>query len=106
MITFQIKDVTLRTSGSVGMDETLNLIAEFGIPDDWIGNTKLLAGLKGKSIRIPIGGTLSRPHPDSRILGELTKQLGGSALEGLLEKNLDNKLDGLFKKNLNKLLPQ
>ncbi|MBC8116036.1 MAG: hypothetical protein H7062_16740, partial [Candidatus Saccharimonas sp.] len=106
MITFQIKDVTLRTSGSVGMDETLNLMAEFGIPDDWIGNTKLLAGLKGKSIRIPIGGTLSRPHPDSRVLGELTKQLGGSALEGLLEKNLDNKLDGLFKKNLNKLLPE
>ncbi|MEK6260723.1 MAG: hypothetical protein AABP62_19155 [Planctomycetota bacterium] len=106
MITFQIKDVTLRTSGSVGMDETLNLMAEFGIPDDWIGNTKLLVGLKGKSIRIPIGGTLSRPHPDSRVLGELTQQLGGSALEGLLEKNLDNKLDGLFKKNLNKLLPQ
>jgi len=105
-ITFQIKDVTLRTSGSVGMDETLNLMAEFGIPDEWVGNTKLLAGLKGKSIRLPIGGTLSRPHPDSRVLGELTKQLGGSALEGLLEKQLDNKLDGLFKKKLNKLLPE
>jgi translocation and assembly module TamB len=105
-ITFQIKDVTLRTSGSVGMDETLNLIAEFGIPDDWVGNTKLLAGLKGKSIRIPIGGTLSRPQPDGRVLGELTRQLGGSALEGLFEKQLDNKLDGLFKKKLNKLLPE
>ena len=105
-ITFQIKEVTLRTSGSVGMDETLNLMAEFGIPDEWLGNTKLLAGLKGKSIKIPIGGTLSRPHPDVRVLGELTKQMGGSALEGLLEKNLDNKLEGLFKKNLNKLLPE
>ena len=106
LLTIQIKDVTLRTSGSVGMDETLNLIAEFGIPDDWIGSTKVLASLKGKSLRIPIGGTLSQPRPDSRILGELTKQLGGSALEGLLEKQLDNKLDGLFKKNLNKLLPE
>ena len=102
----QIKDVTLRTSGSVGMNETLNLVAEFGIPDEWVGNTKLLAGLKGKSIRIPIGGTLSRPLPDGRVLGELTKQLGGSALEGLFEKKLDNKLDNLFKKNLNKLLPE
>ncbi len=101
-LTIQIKDVTLQTSGSVGTDETLNLIAEFGIPDEWIGNTKLLAGLKGKSIRIPIGGTLSRPLPDARILGELTKQLGGSALEGLLEKKLDGALDGLF----NKLLPK
>ena len=105
-LTIQIQDVTLRTSGFVGMDETLNLTAEFVIPDDWIGNTKLLAGLKGKSIRIPIGGTLSRPVPDGRILGELTRQLGGSALEGLLEKKLDSKLDGLFKKNLNKLLPE
>ena len=105
-ITFQIKDVTLKTSGSVGMDETLNLIAEFGIPDEWLGNTKLLAGLKGKSIRIPIGGTLARPHPDSRVIGELTKQLGGSALEGLFEKQLDKQLDGLFKKKFNKLLPE
>ncbi len=105
-LTIQIKDVTLRTSGSVGMDETLNLMAEFSIPDEWLGNTKLLASLKGKSIRIPIGGTLSRPHPDGRVLGELTKQLGGSALEGLFEKQLDGKLDGLFKKNLNKLLPE
>ena len=105
-ITFQIKDVTLRTSGSVGMDETLNLIAEFGIPDEWLGSTKILASLKGKSIRIPIGGTISRPHPDGRVLGELTKQLGGSALEGLFDKQLDKKLDGLFKNNLNKLLPE
>jgi hypothetical protein len=105
-LTIQIKDVTLRTSGSVGVDESLSLVAEFGIPDEWIGKTKLLAGLKGKSIRIPIGGTLSRPQPDARVLGEITKQLGGSALEGLFEKQIDNKLDGLFKKNLNKFLPE
>ena len=101
-IAFQIQDVALRTSGSVGMDETLDMIAEIRIPDDWVADRKLLSGLKGKSIRVPVGGTLSRPRPDSRILGEITKQMGGTALEGLLE----NKVEGLFKKRLNKLLPE
>jgi len=97
-LTLQIQDVTLRTSGSVGMDESLDVIAEIPVPDDWVAGKKLLAGLKGKSIRIPIGGTLSRPRPDGRVLGELTKLMGGSALEGLLEKQLgaglDKNLDG------------
>lgn len=101
-LTLQIKDVTLRTSGSVGMDETLALVAEMAIPDDWVEDRKVLAGLRGKSIRIPIGGTLSQPRPDSRVLGELARQVGGSAVEGLLE----DKLDGLLNKQLNKLLPK
>ncbi len=113
-LTFQFQDVTLRTSGSVGMDETLNLIAEIPVPDEWVAGKKLLAGFKGKSIRIPISGTLKQPRPDSRVLGELTKQMGGSALEGFLgdklggsldkpldgqlEKKLEGALDGLFNK--------
>ncbi len=103
-LTFQFQDVTLRTSGSVGMDETLNLIAEIPVPDEWVAGKKLLAGFKGKSIRIPIGGTLKQPRPDSRVLGELTKQMGGSALEGLLQDKLggaiDKPLDGQLEKKL------
>ena len=113
-LTFQFQDVTLRTSGSVGMDETLNLIAEIPVPDEWVAGKKLLAGFKGKSISIPIGGTLKQPRLDSRVLGDLTKQMGGSALEGFLgdklggsldkplegqlEKKLEGAFDGLFNK--------
>jgi len=57
-----------------------------------------LAGLKGKAIRIPISGTLSRPQPDTRILGEVSREFGESALEGLIE----NKLDEFLKKRKNK----
>ena len=101
-IVFQIKDVMFQTSGSVGMDETLDLIIDVAIPDNWVADRKLLKGLKGKSIRIPVGGTLSRPRPDMRILKDIAKQVGGTALEGLLE----NKLDGLLKRRLNKLSPE
>ena len=53
------------------------------------------------STQPPLRGTLSRPQIDGRVLGELTKMVGGSALEGLLE----DKVDDLFKKKLNQLFP-
>jgi len=100
--TFAIGEATVISSGSVGLDETVDLVLQVPIQDDWIRDQKLLAGLKGKSLRIPVRGTLSRPQIDSRVLTELASQIGGTALEGVIE----NKLDDLFKKKLNQFLPQ
>jgi hypothetical protein len=100
-VTFIVGDGTIQSSGSVGIDETVDLMLLVPIRDDWASSDKLLSGLKGKSLRIPVRGTLSSPQIDSRILTELATQIGGTALEGALE----NKLDDLFKKKLNKFLP-
>ena len=100
-VTFSIGEGRVTSSGSVGMDETIDYMLQIAILDDWVKDQKLLANLKGKSIRIPVRGTLTRPQMDTRILGELAAQIGGTALEGALE----NKVDDLFKGKLKKFLP-
>lgn len=102
-MTFMVKNVTVKTSGSVGTDETLRLVADIAIRDEWLGDNKVFAGLKGQSVQIPINGTLSRPQLDPRILGNLTKQFGSSALEGLIQDQVGDKLDGAVKNGLDKL---
>jgi translocation and assembly module TamB len=99
--TFTIGDGTVMSSGSVGLDETIDLVLQIPIQDDWLKDEKLLSGLKGKSLKVPVRGTLGRPQVDSRVLTELATQIGGTALEGVIE----NQLDDLFKGKLKKFLP-
>ena len=105
-LTFLVKNVSVKTSGSVGLDETLNLVAEIGIRDEWLGNNKILASLKGQSISIPIIGTLNHPQIDSRVFASLAQKLGSSAFEGILQDKVGDKLnnlDGALNKGLDKL---
>src|SRR4029078_4101215 len=67
-------DLTIRTSGSVGWDESLSILAEMPVPPKWIGNNPLGASLKGQTIRLPIGGTLNHPKIDERALAKLSSQ--------------------------------
>jgi hypothetical protein len=57
----------------------------------------MLAGMKGQSIRIPIGGTLNRPQIDPNTLRSLAKQIGGSTASGMLQEGVRGQLDRLFK---------
>jgi hypothetical protein len=100
-VTFAIGEAIMQSTGSVGADETIDLTLQVPIQDDWVKDQKVLAGLKGKALRVPLRGTLTRPQIDSRVLTELATQIGGTALEGAIE----NKLDDLFKKKLGKFLP-
>jgi hypothetical protein len=93
---FLVGDVTIRTEGSVGFDETLALVALVPMRDEWVQSDKYLAGLKGQTLRIPITGTLKRPHVDSQALGALTRQMGGSAAGQLLREGLGNQLDRIL----------
>lgn len=82
---FHAGRITIRTSGSVGFDETVSLVAEVPVLDDWIGNNRLLAGMKGQVLRIPIVGTLKAPQMDPSALGGLTQQLAGQAIESAVQ---------------------
>lgn len=97
-LTMRSGDVTIRTHGSVGLDETLALVAELPIPDDWVANDKYLKGLQGQTLQVPISGTLQRPQIDSRALAALTQKLAGSAAESAVE--------GLIQDQLKRLLPR
>ena len=69
------KELTIRTKGSVGFDQTMSLVAEIPIQEDWISGNQALATLRGKSLQIPIQGTINKPRIDKQAIGRLTQQL-------------------------------
>ena len=104
------KDLTVQTSGSVGFDQTLNMVAEIPIADDWIAGNKYLASLKGKSITIPVGGTVSKPVLDKRAIQSLSqdllRQAAGSVINDKVNQyqgELNNKLKAEGNKIFGKL---
>ena len=70
---FQVGDVTMRSQGSVGFDETVSLTLQIPIQDAWIAKEPLLAGLKGQSLQVPVTGTLTRPQMDQRAIASLSR---------------------------------
>ena len=92
----QAGDVLLTTSGSVGLDGSLELIAGVPILKEWVDKTPALQPLAGQMIQIPIRGTVSRPQLDSNGLIQLGQQLATSALAGAAQKQIDRGLNKLL----------
>jgi hypothetical protein len=88
---FGIGKFQVRTEGSVGVDQTLDLLAEVPIPDTLLGfglveNTALFEAMQGQTLRLPVHGTLDEPKVDALKLGASNSELLQSLLGGLLEK--------------------
>ncbi|MFO0883217.1 MAG: hypothetical protein U0894_03360 [Pirellulales bacterium] len=73
-----IKDVVVRTEGSVGLDQTVEMVAIVPILDKWVEKDKYLSSLKGQSIRIPVRGTLAAPRLDMRGLQDFSEEVDDS----------------------------
>ncbi len=93
---FKSGEVTLRTQGWVGIDQTVGIMAEVPIQDEWIGKQKLLAGMQGQAIRIPIQGTLSRPQLERSAVAQLSRQMVESTAQNLLQEELQKGLQKLL----------
>ena len=102
-----VKDVVIRTSGSVGTDQSISLIAEVPVRDEWLSRSQYLAALRGQTIQIPIHGTLTNPKLDQSALTQITQQAvtgtanrylqgGAEKLDGELNKQLNRGLEKLF----------
>ncbi len=96
-IAFHVKDVDIRTHGSVGFDQSLLMTAEVPIKDEWVAKEKFLASLRGQTLQVPIGGTASKPKLDYRALTDLSKQAVSGAAMKLLEDELGKGLDKLLR---------
>jgi translocation and assembly module TamB len=85
-----VKDVTITTEGRVGIDDqSLHLLANVPIQESWLAKAPpYLAGLKGKTLQIPITGTIGQPKLDARVLENLTKQLAAGAVKGAVDQQL------------------
>lgn len=93
---FMAKEVSVRTSGWVGLDQTIALVADIPVRDEWVAKDRYLASLKGQTIRLPINGTLSRPQVDRTAIRELTKQTVINAGTNLLQQEVGRGLNRLF----------
>ncbi|HTU92119.1 MAG TPA: hypothetical protein VMF69_18700, partial [Gemmataceae bacterium] len=83
-------ELTIRLSGSVGLDGSLALTAEMPVPPKWLGSSKLAkSALANQTIRLPIGGTLSHPKIDERALSDAGAKFARDAAGNLLGQEMD-----------------
>lgn len=86
----QIDRAQLITSGQVGMDSSVNMVAHVPLDESWIGRD--LQGLAGQSISMPISGTLSRPRLDPRGVQNLVMKLGTQAVQTKLQDKIQEEV--------------
>ena len=82
----QAGDVVINTSGSVGIDGQLELVAAVPILKEWVDKTPALQSLAGQQIQIPIRGTIQRPKMDMNSFASIGQQLATSALQNVAQK--------------------
>lgn len=87
-------DVTIKTYGSVGLDQSLALMVEMPVPEKWrTGNATVDLALKNQTIRLPVGGSLTRPAIDQRELERQTGQFLEGAARNVIENELNRQLE-------------
>jgi translocation and assembly module TamB len=92
----QVRDVTLYTTGSVGLDNSVDLLVRIPLQDSWVQRDPALAWLRGQTLEIPISGTLNQPRIDERALAQLSKDMLKNAAGRILENELQRGLNQLF----------
>jgi hypothetical protein len=95
-LVMQAGDVVISTSGTVGLDESLSLVAEIPVRDEWLAGQRYMDALRGTVIKLPVRGTLSQPRIDDQALRELSRTVIGNAAGRLLEQELNRGLQRLF----------
>jgi translocation and assembly module TamB len=94
---FLIDDVPVRSNGSVGFDETLNLVIEIPIQQKWVGSKPALQSLVGQVIQIPVSGTFAKPQVDNRAVGNFLAQAAQQAAGGIIGEELNKAFDKILK---------
>lgn len=90
--------VPIRTTGSVGLDESLEMLAEVTVPSDGVGKGPIINALKGKTLQVPISGTLAKPKLDDRAITKLGGQLFENTAKGVLLDEVGKQLDRFLPK--------
>jgi translocation and assembly module TamB len=95
--TVQIGGHTISTSGSVGFDGKLNLVADVPIPAGLLkGSPLAMKSLANKRVNVPITGTLSQPMLDPRQFQASIAKLAQEAVQDVGKDLLNKELEKLF----------
>jgi hypothetical protein len=95
---FLVDGVPVRSSGSVGLDQTLDVTIEVPILDKWVRRQRALQPLAGQVLTIPVRGTFQRPRIDQRVVADLSTRMLQGAAERALGDELNRQLEKLFRK--------
>jgi hypothetical protein len=88
-LSMQVGQVTMRTRGWVGLDESVNIIVEIPLKEEWTRERNSpLASLDEPMIRIPIVGNLKDPKFDTRVTAKLMEAIPRATIENGLNKAL------------------
>jgi hypothetical protein len=95
-LTFVVGTTPITTHGSVGLDETISMVADVPVQAKLLGIDLSLGTMEGATVQIPIEGTLERPLLDRHFLDQIAGRMLQGATKGVL-------INGV--KTLEKLLP-
>jgi hypothetical protein len=81
----------MRTGGSVGFDETIDLTFSLPIQNEWVEDRPLIgAAFRGETVSLGMTGTVDDPHLDTSPLRDLSLRMGiratGRALLHFLDR--------------------
>lgn len=106
-LTMEIDNLTVRTRGYVGLDNTLGLVLEVPLRDEWIQKFPTLGQLPNKAIALNVGGTVDKPAINSAELRQLVMSMGQNVLQDKVLNGVQDKLgtgvDGLQQKATDKI---
>jgi len=91
-------DMMIRTSGSVGFDGTLDIVADMTFPPKWLPNSAVRDSLAKQPLRVPIKGTLSQPQVDQRAFEKLLTDKIRSEAGNTIRNEIGSELQKLFPK--------
>lgn len=78
---FVLGPVRIRSHGEVKFDESIQLLLQIQLPSDWKDSRPVLRALAGKTIQVPVGGTLRKPQlmVEEAVKGNLVSLIRGLA---------------------------
>ena len=86
----QVGEVTIRTRGWVGLDESVNIVAEIPIKDEWKRQRNSpFSNLTEDVIRVPIQGNLKNPKFEMSVLTKMLETIPRAAIENAVNKGLE-----------------
>ena len=96
---FKVSGTTLHTSGSVGFDDTLDLVVDVPLPKDLPAlknNPLLVKAVAGKVVKVPVKGTLTKPVIDAKAFEHAVVALAREGAKDVGKDALDKELNKLF----------
>ena len=95
-LVLEFPELTMRTYGSVGLDDSLKLMVETSVPLAWLPRSAVTDAIQKQKMQIPVGGTLQSPQLDVAELARVKKQVLGNLARGVMQSGLGQQLNQLI----------